>query len=138
MTTGSVLGMKKLGSAIIRRLGNDLSMHQLLIIFRALLGLLWGGVRIATPRQARWPVQRFVGLLRAGLPELGFPSVGWMIVRPELERVGRLPDWYRDGPAAVEVGGGGRLVRATLGPAGRLPIARQYSPVFESLPRSGG
>jgi len=130
--------MKKLGSAIIRRLGNEQTMHQLLIIFRALLGLLWGGVRIAAPRQVPWPAPGMIGSVRARLLELGFPSVAWMNVRPELERLGRLPDCYGVRPADVEVGGGGGLVRATSGSAGCLTLARQYSPVSESLRCSGG
>ena len=86
ISTGSVIGSKNHPA-----LGSRSEMELFLIIFRWLCGLLSGGVPAAWARRSFVSFRTFCGPARWRLGHWNVPEVGWMQVRPVLEKFGIVP-----------------------------------------------
>ena len=75
------------------RLGVDQTMHLLMMIFRWLAGFLSGGLRPARAGSAYLSIRATRGPVRTSFFPSDVSHVGWITVRPVLERMVGLPCW---------------------------------------------
>lgn len=87
-------------------------MVSVLIAIRYCLGLLAGGLWITRAQLVPVPIPGMSIPGRVGAPHRACPSLGWMIVRPELGTFGTQPDRWLS--VLARASGGGKQSRWPL------------------------